>query len=271
MESNMGPEKSRSLIVLGPILLLILGIVSTGCVTTQESVTTQQTLFALQEQNQKLDDRVKSLERQVQGGKSGPAAGPQSLADLSSRIETMQVELGTLKGQVEEQARRLDQMAGVPGAAAGSASNTTTTVVTRQPTQAATTTPTLSFPEDPEKAQYTKALKLYEKGDYPGTRKEFEKFLKEFPTSNLADNAQFWIGDSYYAQQRYKEAINAYQLVQDNYPNGNKVPAAILQQANAWSKMGDNTAARILYQRVTERYPNTPEAASAANKLKQIP
>jgi len=275
-------------------MALLLMVLASGCVTTQESVTMQQNMLGLQQQNQALEERLKALERQVRGDAGGAGSGPRSLADLASTIEGLQVELGSVKGRLEEQGRQIEQLknqmaasepaaqapgpniqvaapgAAAPAAAPAAPSSAPAAASPAAPAPAPAAAPVPSPSQDPEKAQYTKALKLHQEKNFDAARKEFIAFVQQFPKSILADNAQFWIGEAHFEQQHYKEAIAAYQQVVDHYPNGNKVPTAILQQANAWSKLGDKTAARILYQRVVDRYPNALEAGSAAEKLKQL-
>lgn len=255
---------------------LVLISLTFGCVTTDQQISTQQTMMSIQEQNRRLEERVNTLERELRGGSQGTTSGAQSLADLSSRIQQLQVELGSLKGQVEEQSQRLDRLAGVPVSGPGPASMPSPTMSSDSRASSvviSTPSPAVSqpaIPEDPEKAQYTRALQLFREHKYEAARNEFGAFLDTYPKSDLADNALFWIGDSYFAENSYRKAIESYQQVLDRYPRGNKVPAALLQQGNAFSKLGDKTAARILYQRVMDRYPNSPQANVAANKLKDL-
>ncbi len=78
---------------------------------------------------------------------------------------------------------------------------------------------------------YRSAYETYQKGDIEGARRKFEAFLKQYPNTELSDNAQFWIGETYYAKKDYEKAILEYEKVIAKYPEGDKVSAAMLKQA----------------------------------------
>ena len=80
----------------------------------------------------------------------------------------------------------------------------------------------------------------------------FQEFLKDYGDSDLAPNAQFYIGECYYAQKNYKQAIEEYNKCLDRYPSGNnKLPAAQLKKGYALQALGQKTAAER--ERRTER------------------
>jgi tol-pal system protein YbgF len=113
-------------------------------------------------------------------------------------------------------------------------------------------------------------MQLYKEGKYDASRKEAQNFVAKYPKSDLADNALFLVAEAYLAEKRYKEAIESYQQVQDRYPKGNKVASAMSQQAAAFQHLGDTTAARIIYERLIESYPGTPQAQIAEKELKKL-
>ena len=109
-----------------------------------------------------------------------------------------------------------------------------------------------------------------EKRDYRSAIARFKDFQKKHPKSNLAVNAQYWIGESHYALREFDQAIVEFDAVRSRYPEGEKVPAALLKQAYAFSELGENTNARLLLQEVVEKYAQTPEAIQAKQKLKSL-
>jgi len=80
-----------------------------------------------------------------------------------------------------------------------------------------------------------------------------------------------WIGECYYSEKQYQSSIETFQQVLNRYPNGNKTPNAMLKQAAAFQQIGDRTAARILYERLIDKFPKSPQAQIAKQKLKQMP
>ncbi|OGP90231.1 MAG: tol-pal system protein YbgF [Deltaproteobacteria bacterium RBG_16_48_10] len=117
---------------------------------------------------------------------------------------------------------------------------------------------------------YKDAYEAYQKGDFEGARRKFEAFLKQYPNTELSDNAQFWIGETYYGKKDYEKAILEYEKAIAKYPEGDKVPAALLKQALAFLELGDKTNGRNLLKRVMERYPQSEQADMAKKRLDTI-
>lgn len=122
----------------------------------------------------------------------------------------------------------------------------------------------------PEKTLYEETLAAYQDGKYQDAITGFKNLIINYPASSLADNAQFWIGESYMAQKKYELAIRAYHEVITKYPNGNKVPNAMLKQALAFIEARDDVAAKILLKKLMKNYPDSDEAKLAGAKLKSI-
>lgn len=117
---------------------------------------------------------------------------------------------------------------------------------------------------------YEQAKKAYDGGKLEDARQGFVDLLKQHPTSKHADNAQFWIGETYYRGKWFEKAILEYQKVIEKYPQGNKVPASRLKQGLAFSNLGDKTNARLILQELIKRHPQSNEAKIAAKKLKKL-
>jgi tol-pal system protein YbgF len=121
-----------------------------------------------------------------------------------------------------------------------------------------------------EEALYRSAKQAFDNADYEGAREQFEAFLKKYPKSQIADNAQFWIGETYYREKWYEKAILEYQKVIENYPKGNKVQASLLKQGLAFFNLGDKSNSRLILKELVKKYPNSNEAKIARQKLKDI-
>jgi tol-pal system protein YbgF len=117
---------------------------------------------------------------------------------------------------------------------------------------------------------YLVAKKAFDQGDYETARQGFEDLLKTYPSSPRANNAQFWLGETYYQEKWFEKAILEYQKVIDKYPNDSKVPAALLKQGFAFSNLGDQTNARLVLRELMAKYPSSNEAAVAKKKLSEI-
>ena len=114
---------------------------------------------------------------------------------------------------------------------------------------------------------YESSLDLFNDEKYDQALISFKSFLETYPRSDLADNAQFWIGECFMGLNQYDNAILEFNKVIKNYPNENKVPNAMFRQAVAWQKIGDLTSAKIVLKNLIKMYPKSPEAADAEKKL----
>jgi tol-pal system protein YbgF len=117
---------------------------------------------------------------------------------------------------------------------------------------------------------YKDAYETFQKGNLEGARRKFEAFLKQYPNTELSDNAQFWIGETYYLKKDFEKAILEYEKSIAKYPEGDKVPAALFKQALAFLELKDKTNARNLLKRVIEKYPHTEQAEMAKKRLEAI-
>ena len=121
-----------------------------------------------------------------------------------------------------------------------------------------------------ETGQYDIALAAFRNGRFEDAMEGFEAFLKKYPKSDRADNAQFWIGECFMALKHYEQAILAYQKVIKKYPGGNKAPNAMLRQAMAFLGIKDKTSTKLLLRKIIKSYPKSNEAEIAQKKLKSL-
>lgn len=121
-----------------------------------------------------------------------------------------------------------------------------------------------------DQERYIIAKQAFDQGDFETARTAFEAIIKEFPKSEQADNAQFWIGEIYYREKWYEKAILEYQKVIENYPKGNKVPASLLKQGFAFISLGDKANSRLILKELSQKYPETNEGKIALQKLKEL-
>lgn len=121
-----------------------------------------------------------------------------------------------------------------------------------------------------EQTLYRDAKAAFDNGKMEAARGGFEKLIAAYPKSNQADNAQFWIGETYYNEKWYEKAILEYQKVIENYPSGNKIPAALLKQGLSFLNIGEKDNARLLLKELVAKHPGTNEAGIAKKKLESM-
>jgi len=117
---------------------------------------------------------------------------------------------------------------------------------------------------------YTSAKQAFDQGDFEAARKGFQQFLERYPKLEQADNAQFWVGETYYREKWYEKAILEYQKVIEKFPKGNKVPASLLKQGLAFANLGDKANARLILTELVQKYPRSNEANIAKQQLKGL-
>ncbi len=117
---------------------------------------------------------------------------------------------------------------------------------------------------------YSLAYKDFKNAKYEDARRGFQKYLEQNPNKDLSDNAQFWIGETYYLENNYEKAILEYEKVIKNFPDGDRVPHALLKQGLSFLKLGDEDSGKLLLQQVVKDYPATNQAKIAKAKLKEL-
>jgi tol-pal system protein YbgF len=121
--------------------------------------------------------------------------------------------------------------------------------------------------ESGEKFAYDSSMALYNEGKYNEAMDGFKKFLEQYTNTELADNAQFWVGESLMNLKEYEQAILAFEDVIKKYPKGNKVANAMLRQAIAFLEINDKTSSTVLLKKVIKQFPKSNEAKVAQKKL----
>jgi tol-pal system protein YbgF len=121
-----------------------------------------------------------------------------------------------------------------------------------------------------DKLEYERLLALFREGDLDGARQGFATFLRNYENSDLSPNARYWLGESHYGKRDYRQAIDSYDRVEQDFPQSEKVPAAILKKGYAYLAMKDTKSASSAFKQVVTLYPRTPEAGKASDKLTQL-
>ena len=224
---------------------------------------TRANLQQLQREFGVLRERIEETRHQV-GRQIGETTrdGDQRVRDLDSRVaklsETVKAQEASLKSR-DEEIKQLRESLLLLQNAASSAAKSEVIVADSATGESALV-----------KKDYELGWQAMEKRDYRIAISRFKEFLKKHPKSNLADNAQYWIGESHYGLREFDQAIIEFDAVRRRYPQGEKVPAALLKQGYAFAELGEKVNARLLLQEVMEKFPETPEAAKAKMRLKSI-
>jgi tol-pal system protein YbgF len=210
------------------------------------------------------------------GSSSGtkPAATPVTVNDPQvASLQTSMTELLERLDVMNDRITRLEKASEDRAAAVTPTPRTTTPPPVRPATPAQQ--PAAAQPQQPLRSagiadSYRNALVLFGKNRYPEARSIFQQVFDADPSGELADNALFWIGETYYAGADYNNAIRFYKRVTDEYGDQNKAPDALLKLALAYEKTSDLALARTTLQEVIARYPYSAPASSAKSELNRI-
>jgi tol-pal system protein YbgF len=118
-----------------------------------------------------------------------------------------------------------------------------------------------------EKQAYDSAMDLFKTGDYKGAASALQDFVKRFPSSGYAANAQYWLGNSYFAQRDYKNAIAAQEVVATTYRDSAKAPDAMLNIASSYIELKDKKSAKKAFQQLITKFPDSSAAQAAKDRL----
>jgi tol-pal system protein YbgF len=120
-----------------------------------------------------------------------------------------------------------------------------------------------------ESRAYDVALDLFKASKYKESATAFAALLEQYPDGALAPNAQYWLGNAWYAQRNCAKAIDAQAIVVKRYPASDKAPDALLSIATCQQEMGNQSAARRTLETLLEKYPAAPAASKARDRLKK--
>jgi len=117
---------------------------------------------------------------------------------------------------------------------------------------------------------YKQAYDVYKNGETAKARDLFTKFTEQFPDNKLAANARYWIGETYYMEKNYEQAVLEFQRVIKEHPGKEKVPAAMLKQGLAFRELGDTKSARFVIKELIEKFPLADEVPAAKEVLQKL-
>lgn len=127
--------------------------------------------------------------------------------------------------------------------------------------------PTRSDGNDAAGEDYRAAVELVKAGKTTDAVTALRTFLKNYPRHEYADNAQYWLGEAFYASKDYQHALVEFRATIETYPRGNKVPDALLKVGYCYSALGQADKARAVLEQVVNLYPKSEPAALAAKRL----
>jgi tol-pal system protein YbgF len=230
-------------------LLLISAVLLSACQTPREQDPTWQKLT-------EVDGRVLRIERVINN---------QSLLELAQKNDSLQSELRNLRGQLEELQHSVDTVRSQQKDVYADLDKRIAALE-----KAKVTAPAVSASQIQDRDAYQMAFNLLKDGKYMEAVTAFSQFIMNYPQSGLLDNAQYWLGESYYVLKDFGQAQRAFQTVLDAYPNSGKVPDALVKLGFTQYELKANSDAHATLQRVIDQYPDSNAAKLAQQRLAKM-
>lgn len=226
----------------------------------------------MQPQEDPMLARMQDLERRLAALERILASG--SLIDLTVQADELQRQTAELQGRIEaleynaegtasrqrdlyvdldDRIQMLEQRVQAP-----------------PPSAAGLAPGTLPVPGGSDRENYEAAFELLKQQDYVAAGSAFQQFLRAFPESQLADNAQYWLAESYYVTDQFEEALVQFRIVISGYPRSEKLPDAWLKIGYSNYELGRWDAAREALTRAQREFADTTAARLAEQRLKRM-
>ncbi len=240
-----------------------------------------------------LDERLKRLERLFDSG---------ALFKLVDEMDSLEAEVRELRGQKEALSHRIEQMEErqrqlyldtdqrlqrIESATPAPTADATPSSSSSPPDIPATPAPPAATPGQPppatpptpaatgvdpfaEQQAYQSAFDLLKSGRYDEATVAFQRFIAEFPTGSYADNAQYWLGETFYITRRFEEAVREFERLVSAHPASQKLTHALLKIGYAHDELGNRREAERVLTELIERHPQSAAAGLARKRLTSI-
>ncbi len=241
----------------------------------------------IKEQLEELLNMVKHLQKEQASFKEDQKKIPTQYQILLEKLETMTLQLIKFSGELteikmasipssEEQVEDLENIKEQPPAEKAKEDKKTEEQPGKQAEEATTEAKAEEKPEEPPsthlspKEVYNMAYSDYRKGNFELAIDGFQMYREQFPDSPLADNSLYWIGECYFSQKKFAEAIEQFNELILNYPQGDKVPASYLKKGISLMELGKKEEALIVFKLLISKYPLEEETKIAQQKIREL-
>ena len=225
----------------------------------------------------KLNGTISSMQKSVQDVQANSGARLDTMSTqvqgLSDNLEEIKSRLGKLNQQLVDLQNTVQSLdakisgGAPPPSTTPTSGNYSAPPVTGAPV-GASVVPAGGAPS--ADTLYSNGLRDITSGKYDLARQEFQDYLKYYSDTDLASNAQFYLGEIAYSQHSYDQAVTEYDRVLTNYPKSFKLAPAHLKKGMAQLELGQKSAGVRELREVVKRYPGTEEERRARAKLKEL-
>ena len=249
-----------------------------GCVSSDDIEGLHGRLNDIEKQLQTLERKSSSKEEVARLNQSVSQQTTQLLksnADTGVKLGELTTQMERLEAKLEDTNRRLAQLSQQIAETQGDLSRMRQSAGTATPGAA----PADDGPPDATvgggprpspKELYDAAYADYTKGRYALAIQGFQEYLDLYPGTDVSDNAQYWIGESHYAQKKHREAIADFDKLLKSWPQSDKAAAAWLKKGYSQLELGQKADAVVSLQYVIHEHPTSEEARLARTRLRTL-
>lgn len=288
-------------------LTLLIAVFSIGLISSPGLLAQALTPDQLTKRVEETSRALKGIQDDLQ--RMNTLIDNRAMLDIFQRVDELADEISQLRGELELQASELagikkgqrelyldidrrmrdleDRAAGqstapaivpVPagatsstaaGSEVGASTSASSTASTSNTTQSVAATQTEANVKE-EKAAYQVAFDSLKEGRYKIAKEQFSKFLKDYPSSIYAGNAQYWLGEAHYVTRSFKQAVNEFNQVIKRYPGSSKIPDAMLKLGYTFYELKQYDQAKSILQDLRTLHPNSTAARLAGKRLDRM-
>ena len=259
--------------------LILLGFWLAGCATQADLQQVQSERRAIRTQVADtgasidgLQRKVQQLQGQIEELRHGLTRVSKQESASVPQLRSLEKRLVALEGQMRSVRRSPEYGAGEPALPSSRTQTSSPSLPFEVPPSGSIPprVPTADSQDTPEcQDLYRGAVRLFQDQKYNPAIQEFRTFQRRCPESQMADDAQYWIGESHYVRNDYNRAILEFNDVL-SYRRGDRVAAALLRQAQAFLAIGDKTDARLILQKLVSDHPSAAQTVEAQTMLQTL-
>jgi tol-pal system protein YbgF len=261
------------------VFLLLLWLATPALGVSREIVQLQTQVQALQDQmthmQQSFDERMGVMKNLVEQSTDSMNKVAASVTDLQGSLQKQQTDSGSHVDQISGQIQALNDTLDELKARLAKVSKQLEDMQAAQQNVAAQQSQQTQQQQQqaqapPPDVLYNNALRDYNAAKNDLAAQEFADYVKFYPNTDLAGNAYFYLADLEFRQGNYQQAVKDYDQVLQNFPTGNKAPAAQLKKGFALLELGQKDSGIAELRRLIQRYPRSNEALQARDRLRKL-
>ena len=261
------------------VLLPLLWLATPAWGVSREIVQLQTQVQALQDQmthmQQSFDERMGVMKNLVEQSTDSMNKVAASVTDLQGSLQKQQTDSGSHVDQISGQIQALNDTLDELKARLAKVSKQLEDMQAAQQNVAAQQSQQTQQQQQqaqapPPDVLYNNALRDYNAAKNDLAAQEFADYVKYYPNTDLAGNAYFYLADLEFRQGNYQQAVKDYDQVLQNFPTGNKAPAAQLKKGFALLELGQKDSGIAELRRLIQRYPRSNEALQARDRLRKL-